>query len=175
MKKIFFGIMFSGILILASCTKTSVNSGLHITQLGGGTWTFAGITDSATSCLYDTGTGTYAAMTASNYTSGNFTNYTTIRCGYTEKLVAGTYTVVPTTVNPTGNQLNFEIDYGLGGTNGNSWYSSGTGTNQTVNVAISGNKISITGSGITLYQVPLSGNPNSSDTTTLSLNLYANY
>lgn len=173
MKSIIFWTTGISIFALASCIKPAVITPLTPGSVGGGTWTFAGVTDSATSCLYDTGFGTYGATAASNLTSANGSNYTTIRCGYNEKLVAGTYTVVPTTVNPTGNQMNFEIDNGLGGLNGNSWYSTGA-AGQTVNVSISGNKITITGSGITIYQVP-AGTPNSSDTSTLSLNLYANY
>ena len=169
MKKIIFGTIMMSLLLFSSCIKSPLNT-LHIGQVGGGTWAFAGVIDTATSCSYDT---TFEAMSASNYKSGNFTNYTTIRCGYKNRLVSGTYTVVPTTVVMAPYQINFEIDYGLGGTNGNSFYSLGTGANQTVNVSVSGNKVTIIGSGINIY-CPVN-HPTPADTSVLTLNLYAPY
>lgn len=173
MKNIFLAAAMIVLVTLSSCIKSPL-SPFTVNQIGGGTWTFAGIKDTATSCIYNSGIGNQG-MSGSNYKSGNLTGYTTLRCGFLDTLRSGTYTVVPTTVNIGRNQMSFEIDYGLSGSNGNSYYSTGTGANQTVNVSVSGNTVTVTGSGITIYQIPLTGNPNASDTSVLSLNLYAPY
>jgi hypothetical protein len=161
------------ISIIASCTKTANplgNTGNYFA--GSGTWTYAGIKDTVTSCLYDTSYG--ATITASNYTNSG--NYTTIRCGFVGPVHAGIYTVVanPPQNNQTSSQMIVEIDPGLQGINGNSYYSSGAGANQTVNVSIANNKVTVSGTGLTIYYVP-SGTPNASDTSTLSLNISAMY
>jgi hypothetical protein len=170
MKKIIFSTVVMAMVVLSSCVKNPVTN-LHVNQVGGGTWTFAGTTDSATSCLYGPGQGSNSAMSGSNYSSSTgFTGYTTIRCGFLDTLYAGTYTAVATTTNPGRNQMNFEIDYGIGGTNGASWYSTGRGPNQTVTVAISGNTVTITGTGITI-----NNSANQADTSVLSFRLYSPY
>ncbi len=171
MKKLILAVIAICLLTTTSCIKKLITSPINVTQVGGGTWSFAGIIDTAHSCIYMPGSGNQG-MTASNAT--NFVNYTTIRCGYFDSLFTGTYTVVPTTSVIGPHQMSFEIDYGLGGTNGNSYYSTGLIGN-TVNVTVSGNKVTVSGSGIQIYQIPLSGNPNASDTTTLALNIYAPY
>ena len=172
MKKIIYlTIVAIGLLPLSACIKNPLLN-LGTGTVGSGTWTYAGVKDTATSCVYSPGTGN-EGMSGSNY-SNSFANYTTIRCGFLDTLFAGTYTIVPTTTNIGPHQMSFEIDYGLSGSNGNSWYSTGLG-GQTVNVSISGNKVTITGANISIYQIPLTGNPNASDTSTLSLNLTAYY
>jgi hypothetical protein len=160
------------LLFAAGCKKDTNTTNLIIHQVGGGSWSFAGVTDTATSCVYAAEVNSNNGMAASNYTTANGSNYTTIRLGFNDTLYTGTYSIVPTTVNLGPFQMSIEIDYGLGGTNGNSWYSSGTGNNQKATVTVANGKVTVTGQALTIYQVP-AGNPNSSDTSTVSFNLYA--
>jgi major membrane immunogen (membrane-anchored lipoprotein) len=169
MKKIILAAVLTGILFISACDKPAntnslLNTGTYFA--GSGTWTYDGIRDSVTSCLYDSSSNN-TAVTASNYTNSG--NYTTIRCGFSGPVHNGTYTVVanPTQNNQTNSQMIVEIDPGLQGINGNSYYSSGAGLNQTVTVSIVNNKV-------TIYYVP-AGTPNASDTSTLSLNISAMY
>lgn len=155
MKKTIFTILALSFLIIISCKKNSTSG-------AGGSWTINNITCPAVSCIGNY-VGTPGTLTAINVSLPNITGTpaSNLTCNFQNTLptASGTYTVINGNNNITSaNQIVFMAT--IGGVNGTTYLSTG---GETVTVTVSGGKVSVKGSGISMY--------NQTATTTLSLNI----
>jgi hypothetical protein len=155
MKKTIFTIIALCFLIIISCKKTSTSG-------AGGSWTINNITYPAVSCIGNY-VGTPGTLSAFNISLPNTTGAVAsdVICSFQNTLptASGTYTVINGNNNITSsNQIVFTST--IGGVNGTTYLSTG---GETVTVTVSGGKVSVSGSGISMY--------NQTSTTTLSLNI----
>jgi hypothetical protein len=141
-------------LLIASCKKTSSPSG--------GSWTVNSTGYQAVTCQ-SLIPGSLDAATA-NYSTGSATASDLVVQFYTNALptTAGTYTVI-TNDSALFAPTQVQIVTTIGGISGTSYASTGSGSGQTVNVTVSGGKVSIAGSGINMS--------NCTSSATLSLNI----
>ena len=155
MRKAIFGLLLMGMLIICSCHKAPPSA-------PGGSWTFKGISYTATSCI---GNDSIFYLTATDSTASGFAGSVTVAFYSTLPVNNGTYTVVygSSPNQPTQVAIITTIGSSVGGLNYQS--TSGNG-NQTVRVSVSNGEISLTGSGIEMVNTS-----NASDSAALSLSI----
>jgi hypothetical protein len=138
------------LVVISSCTKSSNP---------GGSWTFKSTTYDATSCSAGSGELYVTNSTASN--SATFSSLSIYFYNNVTPTANGTYYV---NRHPaSADQINILLSI-VGGTT-NYTCTGGNGT-QTVSVTVSNNKLSVSGSGITL-----SNDQNASDSSALNFNI----
>jgi len=138
MKKVIFGFLVLSVVVISSCKKGVSNS-----------WSFKGTTYGQTACVGSGGQLTAASANPSSTLTANFYNGLLPTTG-------GTYTAV---ANPTtASQVALEI---LVTSNGDDYIS----TRGTVNLTVSGGKVSLSGSNINMT------NTGGIDTTSLNVNI----
>jgi len=152
MKRAIFGLVVIALLFSTSCNKS--NNTLE-------TWSFEGTNYNATSVSGQTG-----VLVATNIGALNPSSYVQVSCFFLHDslpTVAGSYTVVSGT--PAAKQVALSLSLNAGTKVYNSTGGNGT---QTVAVSISGGKVTVIGSNITLAAT--SGTPVDSSAT-FSLNI----
>ena len=152
MKKTFIAFLLIAYVFASSCSRNNPNPG--------GSWTFKGTTYNVVSCVT-----TQDGIGATNGPSTSST-YSTVGATFFNSLptTGGTYTVV--NGNPvSANQV--LITTTTNGVSGNIYGSTGgNGSNQTVTVSVSNGKVSVSGSGIEMYDIN-----NVADSSALQLNI----
>lgn len=124
-----------GTLLISSCSRSSNNST---------TWTFKSINNSAPSC-----TGPQGAYSAINTSAAQPDTIGVVFESIGQPVASGIYTVAPGFVLYTANQVHLTASSGgqmYTGTGGN-------GSNQTIQVAVSGSTITMTGSNIEMVNI----------------------
>jgi hypothetical protein len=152
MKKVIFGIIVLSLIFTTSCKKNTNP---------GGSWTFKSTTYSTTICVGDPG-----QLSASNGNASNNNTYSMLYVYfYTAALptTAGTYTVAYGNAPNSASQVGIELTTGG---NANDYSSTGGNGTQTVSVTVSNGKVSISGSGIMMYNTV-----NPSDSSALNFNI----
>jgi hypothetical protein len=154
MRNAIFSSLLMGLLLACSCHKGP--------SAPGGSWTFKGLTYTATSCA---GIDSIAYLTATDSTAAGMAGSVTVAFYNVLPAGNGTYTVVSGSFPTAPYQVAIIATIGpsVAGLN---YQSTGGNGSQTVHVALSNGKINVSGSGI-----EMSNTANASDTAALSLNI----
>lgn len=155
MRNAIFGLLLMGMLIAGSCHKGPPSA-------SGGSWTFKGLTYTATSCV---GIDSIAYLTATDSTVIGMTGSVTIAFYNVLPTGNGIYTVVNGSIPNQPYQVAILASIGSA-ISGLNYQSTGGNGSQTVHVTLSNGKISLTGPGI-----EMSNTAAASDTAALSLNI----
>jgi hypothetical protein len=162
MKKGALGIVVAGLMMITACSKTA-SSNL------GGTWSFKSTNYTATS--FATG---YSIVTVTNQPTAYSTDYTTLTVNFyngrpvnnsVSNVYNGTYVVEPGVSLDSTNQIDISLTITSNGTS-TLYHTTGGGGNETMNVNVTNNVISISGSNIELANAI-----NPADSGSLNLNL----
>jgi hypothetical protein len=152
MKKTIFAMLILGLVFASSCNKSNNP---------GGSWTFKGTTYNTT-----TSAVSGADFGVNNLTTSNQSTYGGLTVSFFNALptTAGTYTVVN---GSPASATQVQVLTTTGGAAGNVYDATGgNGSNQTVSVSVSNGKLTVSGSGIEMYNV---NNP--SDSSALNFNV----
>jgi hypothetical protein len=153
MKKTIFALLVLTLVFASSCNKNTPNPG--------GSWTFKGTTYNTTTSAVSGGDFGVTNVSTSNQSSYGGLTFSFFNSTPT---TGGTFTVV-NGVPASATQV--AIAATTGGAAGNVYGSTGgNGSNQTVAVTVSNGKLSVSGSGIEMYNVN-----NASDSSAINFNI----